>query len=131
MFLSMNHFWKAAHILAIVLSSPSSQSSSSPSLASSSEYVFQYSKTPLETFCSQAGTDFSPQTDHHSMMGSTKSPEDGGAVAASIFVAVAVYAVSEPMLFGRCVLISVRAFWCSAAFKPYCILDRVGGGRFH
>jgi hypothetical protein len=29
------------------------------------------------------------------MMGSTKSPDDGGAVAASIFVAVAVYAVSN------------------------------------
>ncbi|ERF69128.1 hypothetical protein EPUS_01084 [Endocarpon pusillum Z07020] len=32
------------------------------------------------------------KTDHHSMMGSTSSPEDGGAVAASIFIAVAVYA---------------------------------------
>lgn len=28
------------------------------------------------------------------MMGSTNSPEDGGAVAASIFITVAVYAVS-------------------------------------
>ena len=29
------------------------------------------------------------------MMGSTSSPEDGGAVAATIFIAVAVYAVSS------------------------------------
>jgi hypothetical protein len=35
------------------------------------------------------------------MMGSTKSPEDGGAVAASIFIAVAVYAVSTMDLWER------------------------------
>ena len=35
------------------------------------------------------------------MMGSTNSPEDGGAVAASIFIAVAVYAVSAMNVVGR------------------------------
>jgi len=30
---------------------------------------------------------------HHTVMGSTDDPEDGGAVAVSIFIAVAVYAV--------------------------------------
>ncbi|KIW25110.1 uncharacterized protein PV07_10775 [Cladophialophora immunda] len=30
--------------------------------------------------------------DHHMMMGMEEDPEDGGAVAASIFIAVAVYA---------------------------------------
>ena len=34
-----------------------------------------------------------PQSGHHSMMGSTDDPNDGKAVAASVFVAVAVYAV--------------------------------------
>ena len=32
---------------------------------------------------------------HHSMMGSEEDPEDGGAVAASVFGAVIVYAVSH------------------------------------
>jgi hypothetical protein len=33
------------------------------------------------------------QTNNHTMMGSTKDPKDGGAVAAVVFGAVAVYAV--------------------------------------
>ena len=33
------------------------------------------------------------QTKHHSMVGSVKDPEDSQGVAASIFAAVAVYAV--------------------------------------
>ncbi|KIW79070.1 hypothetical protein Z517_08910 [Fonsecaea pedrosoi CBS 271.37] len=36
--------------------------------------------------------------DHHMMMGLEEDPEDGGAVAASIFIAVAVYAVSLSLL---------------------------------
>jgi hypothetical protein len=65
------------------------------------------------------------------MMGSTKSPEDGGAVAASIFVVVAVYAVSTSGLFERHRLIKIRDFWCSAASKRYYISDKVGGVLFH
>ncbi|OQU96489.1 hypothetical protein CLAIMM_02565 [Cladophialophora immunda] len=38
------------------------------------------------------------QRDHHMMMGMEEDPEDGGAVAASIFIAVAVYAVSLHLL---------------------------------
>ncbi len=65
------------------------------------------------------------------MMGSTKSPEDGGAVAASIFVAVAVYAVSTTELFKELVLMTLRVFWCSVVSKRCCISDRVEGGPFH
>jgi len=32
------------------------------------------------------------------MMGSTEDPKDGSAVAATVFVAVAVYGVSSPLL---------------------------------
>ncbi len=88
------HPYNTAYVLAIVSSFPSSQSSSSPSWALSSKYVFQRLKTLAKSTWLRILTDLSPQTDHHSMMGSTKDPEDGGAVAASIFIAVAVYAVS-------------------------------------
>jgi hypothetical protein len=38
------------------------------------------------------------QTNNHTMMGSTEDPKDGSAVAATVFVAVAVYGVSSPLL---------------------------------
>ena len=38
----------------------------------------------------------SEQANHHSMVGSTKDPADGKAVAGSVFAAVIVYAVSFP-----------------------------------
>lgn len=39
---------------------------------------------------------------HHMVMGSDEAPEDGGAVAASIFIAVAVYAVRYIVAKGAC-----------------------------
>lgn len=39
---------------------------------------------------------------HHSMMGSTEDPKDGAAVAATVFSAVAVYAVRNPSSPGFC-----------------------------
>jgi ribonuclease kappa len=38
------------------------------------------------------------KTNHHSMMGSTNDPQDGAAVAATVFSAVIVYAVSSPIM---------------------------------
>ena len=35
------------------------------------------------------------KANHHSMMGSTEDPKDGAAVAATVFSAVIVYAVSS------------------------------------
>ncbi len=54
---------------------------------------------------------FCAQSDHHTMMGSTEDPENGKAVAGSIFVAVAVYAVCfQPLLAVWVLLIS--GAWC-------------------
>lgn len=53
------------------------------------------------------------------MMGSTKDPEDGGAVSASIFIAVAVYAVSAIKVVRNKELIGARVSWCSAVSKLY------------
>jgi hypothetical protein len=39
------------------------------------------------------------QTNHHSMVGGTGDPEDGPAVAATVFTAVIVYAVCIPISF--------------------------------
>ncbi|KIW96456.1 uncharacterized protein Z519_03525 [Cladophialophora bantiana CBS 173.52] len=55
--------------------------------------------------------------DHHSMMGLEGDPEDGGAVAGSIFIAVAVYAA--------------RHSWYSVDFKLGCMFERVGGALYH
>lgn len=39
------------------------------------------------------------KANHHSMMGSTEDPKDGAAVAATVFSAVIVYAVSSSSCF--------------------------------
>jgi hypothetical protein len=38
------------------------------------------------------------KANHHSMTGSTEDPQDGAAVAATVFSAVAVYAVNRPTI---------------------------------
>ena len=49
----------------------------------------------------RADTNFLLQRNHHSMVGSEEDPENGPAVATSIFIAVAVYAVSCQSLFSN------------------------------
>ena len=41
---------------------------------------------------------FGVQAGHHSLMGTTKDPADGKAVAGSVFAAVVVYAVCDSIL---------------------------------
>ena len=58
------------------------------------------------------------QRNHHIMMGMEEDPEDGAAVAASIFIAVAVYAVSDiTWLHTGSKLMRSRDFLWAADFK--------------
>ena len=81
----------------------------------------------------------SGQSEHHSMVGSVKDPEDPQGVAASIFAAVAVYAVRhlpplesslcENDLTGNLMLMESRPSSFSAASKRIYMCERARGER--
>jgi hypothetical protein len=68
-------------------------------------------------------------------MGSTEDPEDGKAVAATVFGAVFVYAVSllsNPKTCWTTVAKCLpRDFWYSAGHKRGCIFGKAGKERLH
>lgn len=64
------------------------------------------------------------------MMGSTKDPEDGGAVAGAVFGAVFIYIVSLATgEFYADILTRYRVSLCSAVSRLYYICARVVGVR--
>lgn len=70
---------------------------------------------------------------HEEFVGGIDDPEDGSAVASTIFVAVFVYIVSRvnhsihhtPWL----TILGYRASWSAVAFKAFCTCERVDGAR--
>jgi len=65
------------------------------------------------------------------MMGLEEDPEDGPAVAVSVFIAVAIYGVRRCPSCLSSTLTLLRPFWSSAVSKHTSMCERAGKGQFH